>query len=84
MPLAGMEIQAFTPAAKAIRDFAAAGLYLEVAPAGGKWWRFKYRFGGKEKRMALGIYPRVTLKPTRYPGNDAPALLLQRIDPSEA
>ena len=30
------------------------GLYLEVSPAGGKWWRLKYRFDGKEKRISLG------------------------------
>jgi len=37
------------------------GLYLEVSPSGGKWWRFKYRFGGKEKRLSLGVYPEVPL-----------------------
>ena len=34
-------------------------LHLEVNPAGGKWWRWKYRFGGKEKRLSLGVYPDV-------------------------
>ena len=38
------------------------GLYLEIAPSGGKWWRFKYRFGGKEKRLSLVVYPDVGLK----------------------
>jgi hypothetical protein len=37
-------------------------LYLEVSPNGGKWWRLKYRFGGKEKRLALGVYPDVKLR----------------------
>jgi len=37
------------------------GLYLEVTAAGGKLWRWKYRFGGKEKRLALGKYPEVPL-----------------------
>jgi len=46
------------------------------------WWRFKYRFGGKEKRLALGTYPRVSLKQARKLRNDARALLLQGIDPS--
>ena len=41
------------------------GLYLEVAPSGGKWWRLKYRFGGKEKRLSLGVYPDVGLKLAR-------------------
>ena len=35
----------------------AGGLYLEVAPNGSKWWRLKYRFEGKEKRLSLGVYP---------------------------
>jgi integrase len=39
------------------RLFDGGGLYLEIAPAGGRWWRFKYRFGGKEKRLSLGVYP---------------------------
>jgi hypothetical protein len=38
-----------------------AGLYLEVDPAGGKYWRLKYRFAGKEKRISLGVYPEVSL-----------------------
>ena len=37
-------------------------MYLEVAPAGGKWWRLKYRFEGKEKLISLGVYPEVGLK----------------------
>ena len=41
------------------------GLYLEVTPAGGRYWRLKYRFGGKEKRLAFGVYPGVGLKDAR-------------------
>lgn len=37
------------------------GLYLEILPGGGKYWKLKYRFGGKEKRLALGVYPTVPL-----------------------
>lgn len=48
----------------------AGGLYLEVAPNGSKRWFAKYRFGGKEKRLALGTYPGVTLKAARE-GRDA-------------
>jgi len=39
-----------------------AGLYLLVKPNGGKYWRLKYRFGGKEKVLAFGTYPDVKLK----------------------
>ena len=40
----------------------AGGMYLELSASGGKWWRLKYRFGGKEKRLSLGTYPEVSLK----------------------
>jgi len=41
------------------------GMYLEVTPTGNKYWRLKYRFGAKEKRLALGVYPEVTLAAAR-------------------
>jgi len=61
MPLTDVEIRNAKPRDKAFRLFDGGGLYLEVSPAGGKWWRFKYRFGGKEKRLSLGVYPEVGL-----------------------
>ena len=59
------------------------GLYLEVSPAGGKWWRLKFRFDGKEKRLSLGVYPDVTLKDARDRREEARKLLANGIDPSE-
>lgn len=53
------------PQEKTYRLYDQHGLYLEVAPSGGKWWRLKYRFQGKEKRISLGVYPFVTLKEAR-------------------
>ena len=47
------------------------GLFLLVHPKGGKWWRLKYRFGGKEKLLALGTYPEVSLKKARKRRDDA-------------
>lgn len=61
----------------------AGGLYLEVAPTGGKWWRLKYRHGGKEKRLSLGVYPDVSLKDARQRRDDARKLLANDIDPSQ-
>lgn len=61
----------------------AAGLYLEVAPSGGKWWRFKYRFEGKEKRVSLGVYPDVSLKDARQRRDDARKLVAAGVDPGE-
>jgi hypothetical protein len=61
----------------------AGGLYLEVTPSGGKWWRLKYRFGGKEKRLSLGVYPDVTLAKARERRDEARRLLVDGVDPSE-
>ena len=65
MPLTDTAIRSVKPSEKPLRLFDGGGLYLEVAPGGGKWWRFKYRFGGKEKRLSVGVYPEVTLKKAR-------------------
>ena len=53
------------PETKSRRLSDARGMYLEIAPSGGKWWRFKYRFAGKERRISLGVYPDVGLAEAR-------------------
>jgi hypothetical protein len=60
--LTNTAIRKIKPGQKSLKLFDGGGLYLEVAPAGGKWWRLKYRFNGKEKRLSLGVYPDVSLK----------------------
>lgn len=49
------------PGKKTMRLYDSGGLYVEVSPSGGKWWRIKYRFNGKENRLSLGVYPDVPL-----------------------
>lgn len=71
------------PADKPRRLFDGGGLYLEIVPAGGKWWRLKYRFGGKEKRLALGTYPDTGLVAARMRRDEARKLLAAGVDPSE-
>lgn len=78
------KIQSAKPQAKPFKVFDGGGLYLEVAPSGGRWWRFKYRFGGKEKRFSLGVYPEVSLKEARERRDDARKQLNAGIDPGEA
>ena len=57
------------------------GLYLEVDPAGGKYWRFKYRFARKEKRISLGVYDDVSLAAAREERDECRKLLAKGIDP---
>ena len=56
LPLSDTAIRNAKPAAKPVKLFDGGGLYLEVFPVGGKLWRMKYRFGGKEKRLSFGAY----------------------------
>ena len=59
------------------------GLYLEISPSGGKWWRLKYRFVGKEKRLSLGVFPDVSLKDARERRDAARKLIADGVDPSQ-
>jgi integrase len=65
MPLTHVQIVNAKARDKAYRMFDGRGLYVEISPSGGRWWRFKYRFGGKEKRLSFGVYPDVSLKEAR-------------------
>lgn len=58
------------------------GLYLEVMPNGSKYWRMKYRFAGREKRLAMGVYPEVSLREAAIKRDDARAALRDGRDPS--
>ena len=58
------------------------GLYILVKANGSKYWRFRYRFDGKEKLLALGVYPKVSLSKARRKQEDALKLLDKDIDPS--
>ena len=58
------------------------GLFLLVAPSGGKWWRLRYRFEGREKLLSLGTYPDVTLRQARERRDEARRLIARGIDPS--
>lgn len=84
MPLTDLAIKAAKPADKPKRLADSLGLYLEVAPSGGKWWRWKYRFEKKEKRLALGTYPAISLVAARRARDEARDLLRTGTDPGEA
>jgi integrase len=80
--LTEVQIKNAKPGEKAKRLWDERGLYLEVTPAGGKVWRFKYYTDGKEKRIGLGKYPEVSLKEARERREEARKLRANGIDPS--
>ncbi len=61
MPLTNTEIRNAKPREKTYKLGDTLGLFLLVQPTGGKLWRFKYRLHGREKKLALGTYPKVSL-----------------------
>ena len=60
------------------------GLYIHVAPTGGKLWRMNYRFNDRQKTLSFGAYPAVSLEDARAKRDEAKRLLVNRIDPGEA
>lgn len=65
------------------KHFDGGGLYLELTAAGGRYWRLKYRIAGKEKRLALGVYPAVGLKDARELATQARQAIQAGDDPAE-
>jgi integrase len=84
MKLSDTAVKKAKPEAKAYRMADGDGMYLEVAPNGSKYWRLKYRHAGKEKRLALGVYPEISLKDARGRREDARKLIAKGVDPGEA
>lgn len=82
-PLTDLALRRAKPAEKTQKLFDGGGLYLEISPKDGRWWRLKYRFDGKEKRLALGVYPDVPLALARQRREDARQMLARGIDPGE-
>ncbi|MBA3671863.1 MAG: integrase arm-type DNA-binding domain-containing protein [Gemmatimonadaceae bacterium] len=80
--LTDLKCRTAKPKAKPYRLFDGGGLYLEVAPSGGKWWRLKYRIGGREKRISLGVYGDVSLKAARAKRDEQRKVLATGVDPS--
>ena len=83
MPLTDTAVRKAKPTNKTVKMFDGGGLYLEVSPKGGKWWRLKFRFEGKEKRVSLGVYPDVSLKKARERREAARKLLADGVNPSD-
>ena len=84
MPLVDAKVKNAKPGAKDYKLTDGGGMYLLVEPGGGKYWRLKYRFGGKEKLLSIGIYPEITLAGARDRRDAARKLLAHDVDPGEA
>lgn len=84
--LTDMAIRNAKPPNKPYKLFDGGGLYLLVTPkgGGGKWWRYKYRFGGKEKLISFGTYPEITLAQAREKKREARKAIQAGIDPAAA
>jgi integrase len=80
-PLTDSAVRRAQPTAIPSNLYDTGGLYLTVATTGAKWWRLKYRFGGKERRLGLGVYPEVSLAEARKRRDSARALLRDGKDP---
>ena len=81
--LTNTKIRHAKPGGRPRKLFDGRGMFLLLTPGGGKWWRFKYRFGGKAKTLSLGVYPDVGLREARERRLAARTLLGSAVDPSE-
>ena len=81
IPLTDMKVQKAKSQDKPVSLFDGGGLYLLVTPSGGKLWRFKYRFKNKEKKLAFGSYPEISLQNARQRRENARRLLANDVDP---
>lgn len=82
MALTDVKVRNAKPADKQLKLFDGDGMFLLITPQGGKCWRLKYRYNGKEKLLALGTYPEITLADARQRREDARRLLANGVDPA--
>jgi len=81
--LTDVKIKSIKPSGKIERFHDKGGLYLELSVAGGKHWRWKYKFEGKEKRLSFGAWPRVSLKDARDKRDACRRTLEEGADPGQ-
>ncbi len=84
MALSDVKVRTAKPEAKAYKLTDGEGMVLLVHPNGSKYWRLRYRFGGKEKMLALGKYPEISLADARARRDEVRKLLANGVDPSES
>jgi integrase len=84
MPLTELQVRSVKPQLKIAKLSDGGGLQLWVTPDGAKRWRLAYRFGGRQKLLAIGVYPSVGLKEARASRENGKRLLADGVDPSAA
>ncbi|EOZ7507899.1 tyrosine-type recombinase/integrase [Enterobacter hormaechei] len=83
MALTDIKVRTAKPTDKQYKLTDGSGMHLLVHPNGSKYWRLQYRFGGKQKMLALGVYPEVSLADARARRDEARKLLANSIDPGD-
>ena len=83
MALTEVKVRNAKPAEKPIKLTDGSGMHLLIQPSGSKYWRLQYRFAGKQKMLALGVYPEISLAAARLRRDEARKLIANNIDPSE-
>ncbi|EAA7019727.1 DUF4102 domain-containing protein [Salmonella enterica subsp. enterica] len=83
MALTDIKVRTTKPSDKPFKLTDGQGMHLLINPNGSKYWRLQYRFGGKQKVLALGVYPMVSLSEARRKRDEAKKLVSDGIDPSE-
>ena len=83
MPLNARQVETAKPKDKEYKLTDERGLYLLVKPNGSKYWRLKYRITGKEKKLAIGVYPDISLADARLKRDEARKMLTDGLDPSQ-
>ncbi|MEN4588941.1 MULTISPECIES: tyrosine-type recombinase/integrase [Pantoea] len=83
MALTELKVRNTKPSDKPVKLTDGNGMHLLITTNGSKYWRFQYRFAGKQKILALGVYPEVSLSEARRRRDEARQLVANHVDPSE-
>ncbi|WP_439291602.1 MULTISPECIES: tyrosine-type recombinase/integrase [Rahnella] len=83
MALTELKVRNTKPSDKPVKMTDGNGMHLLITTSGSKYWRFQYRFAGKQKILALGVYPEVSLSEARRRRDEARQLVANHVDPSE-